>query len=233
MDTAPAECRPGQPPGTRAHHDGLTDRQESIVQAIQISLQERGYPPSMREIGTAVGLGSTSSVAHQLRVLVKKGVLRKDPHRPRAYAPTREWAKASALTDPPTPGHAAPQSIAHAPVVGRVAVGAPITAEQHVDDVLALPRQLVGSGDLFILTVTGSSMIDAHIAAGDQVVVRAQPDAESGDIVAAMVDGEAAVKRLQHQAGHVWLRSENPAYADIPGDAAVILGKVVAVLRRL
>jgi repressor LexA len=119
------------------------------------------------------------------------------------------------------------------PLVGRIAAGGPILAEQSVEDVFPLPRQLVGEGTLFLLKVAGDSMINAAIADGDWVVVRQQPDALNGDIVAAMIDGEATVKTFKKSDGHVWLMPHNPAYAPILGDESSILGKVVAVLRRV
>ncbi|GAA2266171.1 transcriptional repressor LexA [Streptomyces amakusaensis] len=225
METAAPPRRPGRPPGTLTGHNGLTARQEAILDAITDSLERRGYPPSMREIGTLTGLSSTSSVAHQISMLMRKGFLRQDPHRPRAYVPTRPHG----TTDT---GHPAADLGVEVPVVGRIAAGTPITAEQCVDDTFTLPRQIVGNGDLFILAVVGESMIGAHIADGDHVVVRAQPSAENGDIVAALLDGEATVKRLRREDGRIWLMPHNPAFEPIPGDHATILGKVVAVLRR-
>ncbi|MEU4077648.1 transcriptional repressor LexA [Streptomyces venezuelae] len=224
MEAVTTRSRAGRPPGIRTGDDGLTDRQRRIRRCIAESIETRGYPPSMREIGKAVGLTSTSSVAHQLIAMERKGVLRRDPHRPRAYV----------LAGAETPSTIAPDpAVVHAPLVGRIAAGAPITAEQHVDDVFALPRQVVGDGDLFVLTVTGSSMIDAHITDGDQVVVRSQPDANNGDIVAAMIDGEATVKRLKRDGANVWLMPENKDYQPICGREAIILGKVTAMMRRL
>ena len=119
------------------------------------------------------------------------------------------------------------------PVLGRIAAGGPILAEEAVEDVFPLPRELVGEGTLFLLKVAGDSMINAAIADGDWVVVRQQPDAINGDIVAAMIDGEATVKTFKKSDGHVWLMPHNPTYAPILGDESSILGKVVAVLRRV
>ncbi|MEV5043694.1 transcriptional repressor LexA [Streptomyces griseoincarnatus] len=223
----------GRPPGIVTREDGLTDRQHRIVDAIRASIQERGYPPSMRELGQAAGLSSTSSVAHQISALVKKGVLRQDPKRPRAYVPTATTGPEADTVHPDT-GHSASDSpVVHTPLVGRIAAGAPIAADEHIEDTLALPRQLVGSGKVFALTVSGDSMIKAHIMNGDTVAVRVQPDAENGEIVAAMIDGEATVKRLKRDGSTVWLMPENEAYEPIRGDTASILGKVVAVMRRL
>ncbi|MEW1699389.1 MULTISPECIES: transcriptional repressor LexA [unclassified Streptomyces] len=220
--------RPGRPPGIRVDADGLTQRQAAIIRFIEREVSRQGYPPSMREIGADVGLSSTSSVAHQLMALERKGVLYRDPHRPRAYRVRAGWA----TEYPQAPTSGAPAAAA-VPLVGRIAAGAPILAEESVEDVLTLPRQLVGEGLLFALKVVGDSMIDAAICSGDTVVVRQADDADSGDIVAAMIDGEATVKRLRRENGHVWLLPHNAAYQPIPGDDAVILGKVVAVLRAL
>ncbi|GLW66618.1 LexA repressor [Actinomadura rubrobrunea] len=218
---------------------GLTQRQRMVLEVIRDSVQRRGYPPSMREIGEAVGLTSTSSVSHQLRALQRKGYLRRDPNRPRAVevrvpgtAPVR--ADGEAYEAPGSGQDAAPRPApAYVPLVGRIAAGGPILAEEAVEDVFALPRQLVGEGTHFLLKVTGDSMIDAAIADGDWVVVRQQPVAEQGDIVAAMIDGEATVKTFKRRDGHIWLVPQNPAYEPIPGDEASILGRVVAVLRKM
>jgi len=222
---------------------GLTARQTRVLEVIRASVESRGYPPSMREIGEAVGLSSTSSVAHQLMALARKGYLRRDPHRPRAYevrAPDGgRLAPAAAATPGTAPsgngngnGSERP-SASYVPVVGRIAAGGPILAEQSIEDVFPLPRQLVGDGEVFLLKVSGDSMIEAAIMDGDYVAVRRQPVAENGDIVAAMLDGEATVKRLRHRDGHRWLMPHNSAYEPIPGDDATILGRVVAVMRRV
>ncbi|WP_163568395.1 transcriptional repressor LexA [Fodinicola feengrottensis] len=212
---------------------GLTQRQNRILAVIRDSVERRGYPPSVREIGDAVGLASPSSVAHQLSALQRKGFLRRDPNRPRAVdvrSPHRLGAVASAdgtaeVTERPTP--------TYVPVLGRIAAGGPILAEQAVEDIFPLPREIVGDGELFLLKVAGDSMIEAAICDGDWVVVRQQPVAENGDVVAAMIDGEATVKTFRRREGHVWLIPHNPAYEPIPGDDATILGRVVTVLRRL
>ncbi|MTE21337.1 transcriptional repressor LexA [Streptomyces sp. TRM43335] len=224
----PTRSLPGRPPGIRADSSGLTDRQRRVIEVIRDSVQRRGYPPSMREIGQAVGLSSTSSVAHQLMALERKGFLRRDPHRPRAYEVRAADAPTSQTTD--TTGKPA---ASYVPLVGRIAAGGPILAEESVEDVFPLPRQLVGDGELFVLKVVGDSMVEAAICDGDWVTVRRQPVAENGDIVAAMLDGEATVKRFKREDGHVWLLPHNAAYQPIPGDEATILGKVVAVLRRV
>ncbi|TDD06004.1 transcriptional repressor LexA [Nonomuraea diastatica] len=215
---------------------GLTPRQRKILEVIRDSVQQRGYPPSMREIGEAVQLTSTSSVSHQLTALQRKGYLRRDPHRPRALEVRLPgepvmWVDPDAAPD--VESTVSRPTAAYVPLVGRIAAGGPILAEESVEDVFALPKQLVGEGTLFLLQVTGDSMIDAAIADGDWVVVRQQPVAESGDIVAAMIEGEATVKTFKRKDGHVWLVPHNSNYEPIPGDEASVLGKVVAVLRRL
>ena len=221
-----------------ADEAGLTPRQRKVLEVIRDSVERRGYPPTIREIGEAVGLASTSSVSYQLTTLQKKGFLRRDPSRPRAVDVRLpgEAAAAIAAADQAQDNaayRAAHPTPAYVPVIGRIAAGGPILAEQAVEDVFPLPRELVGSGTLFMLKVVGDSMIDAAIANGDWVVVRQQPNAENGDIVAAMIDGEATVKTFKRRDGHVWLMPHNEAYAPIPGDGALILGRVVTVLRKV
>lgn len=217
----------GLAPSRTRRRKSLSEKQLAILEVIQRSVATRGYPPSMREIGDAVGLASLSSVTHQLGQLELSGYLRRDPNRTRAL---------EVLIEVPTSDTAAESAIpvgdaAMVPLVGRIAAGIPITAEQQVDEVFPLPRQLVGKGDLFMLKVVGESMIDAAICDGDWVVVRQQKSAENGEIVAAMLDDEATVKVLQQRDGHTWLLPRNTAFAPIVGDYAEILGKVVAVLR--
>lgn len=216
--------------GTR-RRKSLSDKQLAILDVIQRSVSARGYPPSMREIGDAVGLSSLSSVTHQLNQLELSGYLRRDPNRPRAM---------EVLIDLPSIDEDAPDasgpSIGDAvmvPLVGRIAAGIPITADQQIDEVFPLPRQLTGKGELFMLKVVGESMIDAAICDGDWVVVRQQSTAENGDIVAAMLDHEATVKVLRNRDGHTWLLPRNSNFEPILGDHATILGKVVTVLRAL
>jgi repressor LexA len=205
----------------------LTPRRRRIVQVIEDSVRRNGYPPSMREIGEAVGLASTSSVAYQLSVLEKAGYLSRGARRPRTAILRTSAAPAAG------------PAVASVPRVGRIAAGGPILADEVIEEVIPLPRQLVGEGELIILTVVGDSMIDAAIADGDWVVVRRESDIENGDIVAAMIesetsaDREATVKTFRKRDGHVWLIPHNPAYEPIPGDNATIVGKVVAVLRRI
>ncbi|MGD0373073.1 MAG: transcriptional repressor LexA [Streptosporangiaceae bacterium] len=214
----------------------LTWRQRKVLQVIRDSVQRRGYPPSMREIGEAVGLTSTSSVSYQLSTLQSKGYLRRDAGRPRTVEvrlPGHPAIRPEPGTDDDAPMNITSQEAAYVPLVGRIAAGGPILAEEAVEDVFPLPRQIVGEGTLFLLKVVGDSMINAAIADGDWVVVRQQPVAENGDIVAAMIDGEATVKTFKRSDSHVWLMPHNPAYTPIPGDDAAILGRVVAVLRRV
>ena len=204
----------------------LSPKQHAILEAIQHSVASRGYPPSMREIGDAVGLASLSSVTHQLKQLELAGYLCRDPKRPRALE-VRISVPAGRTDSPVAPvGDAA-----MVPLVGRIAAGVPITAEQQVDEVFPLPRQLVGKGELFMLKVVGESMIDAAIMDGDWVVIRSQHTADNGEIVAAMLDGEATVKVFRQRDGHTWLLPRNSAFEPILGDEATVLGKVVAVLR--
>lgn len=185
----------------------------------------------MREICESVGLASTSSVAHQLAVLQEKGYLRKDPHRPRALIVT-DHPQPAPQSQPGPELHAA-SDVAMVPVLGRIAAGGPILAEEQVETVMPLPRELVGQGQLFLLRVSGDSMVDAAICDGDFVVVRSQPHAEPGEVVAALLGEEATVKTFSRKDGHVWLLPHNGAYEPIPGDDARILGKVVSVMRRL
>src|SRR5262249_50388434 len=188
------------------------------------------------EIGEAVGLTSTSSVSYQLSTLQSKGYLRRDAGRPRTVEGRLPGHPAGRPEAQGRAGAAlgiASQDAADGPPIGRIAAGGPILAEEAIEDIFPLPKQLVGAGTLFLLKVVGDSMINAAIADGDWVVVRQQPVADNGDIVAAMIDGEATVKTLKRADDHVWLMPHNPAYTPIPGDDATILGKIVAVLRRV
>lgn len=216
--------------------NALTPRQRAMLEMIRKSVETRGYPPSMREIGEAVGLVSPSSVAYQLAALERKGYIRRDPHLPRAMEVV---SHGKASHDQPGDdrdvtgiGDAMPEAT-YVPVIGRIAAGGPILAEQAIEEVFPLPKSLVGSGELFLLKVVGESMIDAAICDGDWVVVRSQPDAVNGDIVAALLDDEATVKTFQRKNGHVRLLPANKDFSPIDGDHARIVGKVVAVLRRL
>jgi repressor LexA len=214
-------------PETDPHGKALTMRQRKVLQVIRESIAKRGYPPSVREIGELVGLKSPSSVAYQLDALQRKGLLRKDANRPRAVdiRPAEEVADGAARAGRPAP--------AYLPLVGRIAAGGPILADERVDEIMPLPKRLVGEGTLFLLEVVGDSMIDAAICNGDYVVVRQEQTAENGEIVAALIDGEATVKTFQRKNGQVWLLPHNDAYEPIDGTNATILGKVTAVLRRV
>ena len=224
-------------PDGPADESGLTPRQRRVLEVIRSAVERKGYPPSMREIGEAVGLTSSSSVSHQLAALERKGYLRRDPNRPRAIEvrspdPAGAPSYEPMVHDETGSGDARPPAT-YVPLVGRIAAGGPILAEEAIEDVFPLPRQLVGEGTLFLLQVVGDSMVDAAICDGDWVVVHQQPVAENGEIVAAMIDGEATVKTFKRRDGQVWLMPHNPAYEPIPGDQATILGRVTAVLRRV
>lgn len=216
----------------------LRPRTRSIFEAVCAGIRDRGYPPSVREIAAAVGLSSSSTVKHHLDNLVSQGFLLRAAGRSRALEINPQFAPHA------TPDETAPSNISanaevaplnhHAiPLVGQIAAGTPIDAQQHIEDVFTLPTLLTGDGELFMLKVHGESMIDAAICDGDWVVVRRQNVAELGEIVAAMIDGEATVKTLARREGHIWLLPHNPAFTPIPGDNATILGKVVTVLRAL
>ena len=205
--------------------NGLTPRQTKILMAIKKAMETNGYPPSMREIGEAAGLSSPSSVKYQLEALEEKGWIRRDPSRGRALEVL-------------TPGDERfedikPERTHNVPLVGRIAAGGPILAEQNVEELFPLPASLVGEGDLFMLKVVGDSMIDAAICDGDYVVIRSQKDCNKGEIVAAMIDGEATVKTFTKKDGHIWLMPAIDDYKPINGDNAEILGIVTAVLRSL
>ncbi|AWT26050.1 transcriptional repressor LexA [Corynebacterium provencense] len=218
----------------------LSERQRRILDVIKDGIQFRGYPPSIREICDAVGLNSTSSVSYHLKELERKGYLRREGNKPRAVdirglGPVDSSAKPGPKPAAPVPGSLSedmpePRFV---PVVGQIAAGSPILAEQHVEGHFPLPRELVGSGELFLLQVIGESMQDAGILNGDWVVVRSQATAELGDFVAAMIDGEATVKEFHPSDGTVWLLPHNPYFEPIRGDEAQILGRVVAVLRKI
>ena len=205
--------------------NGLTPRQTKILLAIKKAMETNGYPPSMREIGEAAGLSSPSSVKYQLEALEEKGWIRRDPSRGRALEVL-------------TPGDERfedikPERTHNVPLVGRIAAGGPILAEQNVEELFPLPASLVGEGDLFMLKVVGDSMIDAAICDGDYVVIRSQKDCNKGEIVAAMIDGDATVKTFTKKDGHIWLMPANDDYEPINGDNAEILGIVTAVIRSL
>lgn len=199
----------------------LTERQQQVLAYIEQMVAQRGYPPSVREIGEAIGLASPSSVHAHLNSLVEAGAIRRDPAKPRAI----EVMASPAQGD---------RGIRQVPILGRIAAGTPILAAEHVDEYLALPEDLVGDGPVFLLEVKGDSMVDAGIHEGDLVAVRKQPDARDGEIVAALIDGEeASVKRLRRRDGKVILESANPAYQPMEFSEGVeLIGKVVSVFRR-
>lgn len=203
--------------------NGLTPRQVKILAAIKSAMEDRGYPPSMREIGEAAGLASPSSVKYQLEALESKGWIRRDPSRGRALEVLSPEDRQFTDVDI--------DKTHNVPLVGRIAAGGPILAEQNVEELFPLPASLVGEGELFMLKVVGDSMIDAAICDGDFVVIRAQKDCNKGEIVAAMIDGEATVKTFTKRDGHIWLMPANEEYEPINGDGCEILGKVTAVLR--
>jgi repressor LexA len=219
LDTEAAEALLAGHPGA----EGLSQRQLAVLKVITTSVRERGYPPSIREIAQQVGLSSPSSVAHQLATLERKGVLRRDPNRPRAIDVVSHQNSSPAQS----------RNSREIPLLGRIAAGSPILAEEHVETTMAIPTELTGPGELFMLKVVGDSMIDAAICDGDYVVVKSQPTAEPGEIVAALIDDEATVKTLAKRDGHVWLMPHNPTYSPILGDKAQILGRVVSVLRKV
>ncbi|MEU7768681.1 transcriptional repressor LexA [Nocardia sp. NPDC049190] len=203
----------------------LPPRQQRILETIRDWVVRYGYPPNTREIGDAVGLRSSSSVSKHLKSLEERGFLRRSESLSRAID-VRMFLST-------TVGRETADDTVAVPVVGDIAAGTPILAEEHTDDSMRLPRELVGRGTVFGLRVRGDSMVDAAICDGDIVVIRQQHEAHSGEIVAAMIDGEATVKVYRRRNGHVYLEPRNPAYDVIDGDEAVVLGKVVSVMRRM
>ena len=193
-----------------------SDKQTAILEFIRSEIEQKGYPPSVREICSAVGLKSTSSVHAHLTQLEKKGLLRRDPTKPRAM---------EVLDGPVSMGRSVP-------LVGRVTAGLPILATENIEDYLVLPQSLQGRGDLFALRVQGESMIEAGIEDGDIVVLRRQETAENGEIVVAMIDDEATLKRIYYEDGHVRLQPENAAMEPIYADEVVILGRLLALFRQ-
>ncbi|RJQ51292.1 MAG: transcriptional repressor LexA [Actinobacteria bacterium] len=201
----------------------MTGRQRQILDFILSEMHRKGYPPSVREIGQAMGLTSSSTVHSHLASLEKKGYLRRDPTKPRALEVLNYRD-----TENPLP----PSQVRSVPVVGRIAAGMPVLAEENIEDVFALPPELSGD-DTFVLRVTGDSMIEAGIYDGDWIVVKQQPHAQNGDIVVALLDEEATVKRFFREDGQVRLQPENAAMEPIYATDVAVLGKAVAVLRRL
>lgn len=204
----------------------LTTRQRQVLDYITATVSERGYPPAVREIGDALGLSSPSTVHSHLSALVKAGYLRRDPSKPRAIEIMHTSDESASL-------HRAP--VRDVPLVGAIAAGSPILAEEDIDEIYPLPTELVGNDPVFMLRVKGDSMIGVGIHDADYVVVRRQPDADDGELVAALVaDEEATVKRLRRRNGRIELIAENPDYPPmIFTESVQILGRVVAVLRRV
>jgi repressor LexA len=205
----------------------LSKRQQQVLEYIRDTVNDLGYPPSVREIGDAVGLSSPSSVHSQLSALVEMGMITRDPTKPRAIVvvESQEEKQAARVED---------DRLREIPLLGRIAAGTPILAAEHVEEVIPLPVSLVGNGPVFLLEVKGDSMIDAGIHEGDLVAIHSQKEARDGEIVAALVDGEeATVKRLRRKDGKVILESANPDYPPMVfSDGVELVGKVVSVLRR-
>ena len=226
-----------EPPDQPDPRHVLSWRQRKVLQVIRDFGQRHGYAPSLREIGRAAGLASVSSVSYQLSILQSKGYLRRNAGRPRTVE-VRLPGQSAIRFEAEDLGDVLDLSSKSAayvsvPLIGQIAAGDFYPADQQIEDSFMLPKQLVGEGELFLLTVIGDSMIDAAIADGDWVVVRRQPDVQNGEIVAAMVDGEATIKKYKRSGKHVWLMPQNPDYTPILGDDATILGKIVTVLRRV
>ena len=200
---------------------GLTKRQREILAYVMDSMQERGYPPSVREIGAALGLTSSSTVHSHLAALEKKGFIHRDPSKPRAIEILKDGASQP------------PKRVVHVPVLGRIAAGQPIFAEENIEDVFPLPRDFVREDAAFILRVRGDSMIDAGIHDGDYLVVRQQATANNGEIVAAMLGDEATVKRYYRERDHIRLQPENSTMSPIIARDVTVLGKAIALIRRL
>jgi len=206
-----------------------TDRQQRILDAIRAYTAERGYPPSVREIGERVGLSSSSTVQSHLKTLERRGLLKRDPTKPRALVPS--GSASQPLEFDRGVGHS--PNVAHVPIVGKVAAGVPITAVENVEETFALPAGFVRDPNAFILKVSGDSMVDAAILDGDLVVVKPAPDAKNGEIVVAMLDGEATVKRFYRESARIRLQPENRSMAPIYANDVTIVGRVEAVIRKL
>jgi repressor LexA len=208
---------------------GTTEKQLRILDVIREFTAEMGYPPSVREIGERVGLSSSSTVQSHLKTLERRGLLRRDPTKPRALVPVDMVLRAVAS---PARRESGPETIS-LPIVGRVAAGVPITATENLEDTFVLPASFVGRNGSFMLRVKGDSMIDAAILDGDLIVVEPQPDAHNGQIVVAMIDGEATVKTFYREAGRIRLQPENRTMEPIYVDDVTVVGRVEAVVRRL
>jgi repressor LexA len=214
----------------------LTERQQKILDCVHQSVESRGYPPTLREIASAVGLKSTSAVTYQLRNLEEKGHLTRDAGMPRTVV---EKSSRLRLAQESSEGvssvsmSAGPQNLISVPWFEQIAAGNPVIANLFSEGFMHLPSEMVGYGELFAIRVAGDSMVNASIFDGDYVVVRRQNDAVKGDIVAALIEEEVTVKTFQHADGHVWLMPQNPSSEPIPGDGCRLMGIVVATVHRI
>lgn len=214
-------------------NEKISERQLAILEFLHSFMADNGYAPSVRETCSGTGFSSPSSIKYHFDELEKKGLIDRDPRRPRTLMLTDAALSVLGIeTASPEPDISRADAV-DVPLVGRIAAGSPILADQMIEEVFSIPRQMTGNGDMFMLEVSGDSMIDAGIFDGDWVVVRRQNVAENGDIVAALIDEEATVKTFNRRDGHVWLLPQNPSYAPIPGDMSTILGRVVTVIRSL
>ncbi|MTI79494.1 MAG: transcriptional repressor LexA [Firmicutes bacterium] len=207
----------------------LNKREQSILDVIKENLREKGYPPSVREIGKSVGLSSSSTVHGYLKKLEQKGIIRRDPTKPRAIELLNDTGEEVFNSS----GYIEDDKMAEVPVLGQVAAGSPLLAVENREDVIKLPRSFTGYGELFMLRVRGESMIEAGILDGDLVLVRRQPTAIDGEIVVALLEGESTVKRFYKEKTHIRLQPENPNMAPILVRDVQILGKVVGLLRNI
>lgn len=225
-----------QPPGDDNRNHALTERQQKILDCVHQSMESRGYPPTLREIASAVGLNSTSAVAYQLKRLEEKGCLTRDAGMPRTVVeksshlqPAQERSEGVSSVSM----GASSQNLVSMPWFERIAAGNPVIANLFSESFMHLPSEMVGYGELFAIRVAGDSMVNASIFDGDYVVVRRQDDAVKGDIVAALIEEEVTVKTFQHVDGHIWLMPQNPSYEPIPGDGCRLMGKVIATVHRI
>jgi repressor LexA len=222
--------------GAKHRQHPLTTRRQAILGFHGEYMERHGYPPTYREIGDAVGLKAISAVAYQLKILEEMGRLTRTARRPRTAVakpsgdrgiPRRSGKPESALATTSSP------DMVSVPLFERIAAGAPVLANREPEDVMQLPREQVGFGDLFAVKVAGDSMVNASIFDGDIVVVRRQNDARNGDIVAALIEEEATVKTFRVMNDHAWLLPQNPMHEPIPGDDCHIMGKVVATIHKI
>jgi repressor LexA len=197
---------------------GLTAKQQRVLEVIRTSLRQRGQPPTVREIGQEIGVASSCTVQRHLDALERKGFIKRDRYKYRSIE----------LANSPFPVFARAINV---PIVGSIAAGSPVLAVENIEDTFPLPADLVGDDDMFMLRVRGDSMIGAGILDGDLVAVRQQPNADNGDIVAALIEEEATVKRFYREADHIRLQAENPAYPPILAREVKVLGKVVLAIR--